>query len=380
MRARTESGWGLPPRQTSPFTAASSGNVSVNRKNARCDSGTSTFYSHIRHADMELIRLENITKTYRLGELDVPVLKGISLSVRRGEMVAIMGASGSGKTTLMNVLGCLDRPSSGQYWLDGQEMSCLTPNERAIVRTVKLGFVFQNFNLLPRTTAAQNVVMPLDYAAQSTASHDRRQLARTLLQRVGLRERCEHEPSQMSGGQQQRVAVARALVNRPALLLADEPTGNLDSSTSVEILEMFQKLNSEGITVVLVTHDPKVAAYAHRTIHVADGLIYERQSVESLDHQKNSLSSQAYCGTTRVSRPSADNGNGHLPITVARTDSRRRRAEDPGTASSTALASMTVTHGTKSRPSRARATTVQVHPLQHAAESRPRRAQRPARS
>ncbi len=301
---------------------------------------------------MELIRLENITKTYRLGEIDVPVLKGISLSVRRGEMVALMGASGSGKTTLMNILGCLDRPSSGQYWLDGQEMSCLTPNERAMVRTVKLGFVFQNFNLLPRTTAAQNVVMPLDYAVQSTAAHDRRQLARTLLQRVGLEERCEHEPSQMSGGQQQRVAIARALVNRPALLLADEPTGNLDSSTSVEILEMFQKLNSEGITVVLVTHDPKVAAYAHRTILVADGLIYERQSVEAPDHQEDRRLSQSQCGTTRVSLPLAVNGNGHSPTTVARTNSRRRRAANPGSVSSTTIASMTVTHGTKIRPSR----------------------------
>ena len=222
---------------------------------------------------MDLIRLEDITKTYHVGEVDVPVLKGITLSIARGEMVALMGASGSGKTTLMNILGCLDRPTSGCYWLDGQEMSDLTPNQRALVRTAKLGFVFQSFNLLPRTTAAQNVVMPLDYATHRPAGGDARRRARMLLKEVGLADRSEHEPSQMSGGQQQRVAIARSLVNHPALVLADEPTGNLDSHTSVEILEMFQQLNAEGITVILVTHDPKVAAYAHRTIRIADGLI-----------------------------------------------------------------------------------------------------------
>ena len=222
---------------------------------------------------MELIRLENITKTYHLGEVDVPVLKGISLSISQGEMVALMGASGSGKTTLMNILGCLDRPSSGQYWLDGEEMSRFSPNQRALVRTAKLGFVFQSFNLLPRTTATQNVVMPLDYAPHRPAASEARRLARALLERVGLAERAEHEPSQMSGGQMQRVAIARSLVNQPSLLLADEPTGNLDSHTSVEILQMFQQLNAQGITVILVTHDPKVAAFASRTIRIADGLI-----------------------------------------------------------------------------------------------------------
>ncbi|MEN6404925.1 MAG: ABC transporter permease [Thermoguttaceae bacterium] len=222
---------------------------------------------------MELIRLENITKTYHLGEVDVPVLRGISLSIARGEMVALMGASGSGKTTLMNILGCLDRPSDGRYWLDGQEMSRLTPNQRAMVRTDKLGFVFQNFNLLPRTKAIQNVLMPLDYAPRHAAGSESRQWAKRLLERVGIAERANHEPSQMSGGQQQRVAIARALVNRPALVLADEPTGNLDSHTSVEILRMFQELNAEGITVVLVTHDANVAAYAHRTIRIVDGQI-----------------------------------------------------------------------------------------------------------
>jgi macrolide transport system ATP-binding/permease protein len=188
-------------------------------------------------------------------------------------MVALMGASGSGKTTLMNILGCLDRPSSGAYWFDGQEMSQLTPNERALVRTSKLGFVFQSFNLLPRTTALANVVMPLEYAPRRVARSSAEELAHSLLERVGLAERVEHEPSQMSGGQQQRVAIARSLVNRPALLLADEPTGNLDSHTSVEILRMFQRLNGEGITVILVTHDPHVASFAHRTIRISDGLI-----------------------------------------------------------------------------------------------------------
>ena len=224
---------------------------------------------------MSLLRLENITKTYQLGEIDVPVLKGISFTVERGELVALMGASGSGKSTLMNVLGCLDRPTSGKYWLDGQEISGLSPNERAIVRTAKLGFVFQSFNLLPRTTAVNNVLMPLDYSPTAPAIRDALERSHALLMRVGLGDRLEHVPSQMSGGQQQRVAIARALVNQPALLLADEPTGNLDSQTSVEILEMFQQLNAAGLTVMLVTHDPKVAAYADRVIRVVDGLIVE---------------------------------------------------------------------------------------------------------
>jgi macrolide transport system ATP-binding/permease protein len=222
---------------------------------------------------MELIRLEDIYKTYHLGEIDVPVLRGISLSIARGEMVALMGASGSGKTTLMNILGCLDHPSSGKFWFDGQEMSRLTPNQRALVRTEKLGFVFQSFNLLPRTTALHNVVMPLDYSPHRPTNAAAHRLGTELLERVGVNDRAHHEPSQMSGGQQQRVAIARSLVNRPALVLADEPTGNLDSHTSVEILRMFQRLNAEGITVVLVTHDPKVAGYAHRIIHIRDGQI-----------------------------------------------------------------------------------------------------------
>lgn len=222
---------------------------------------------------MELIRLADICKTYHLGEVEVPVLRGISLTIHRGEMVALMGASGSGKTTLMNILGCLDHASSGKYFLDGQDVSRLTPNQRALVRTEKLGFVFQNFNLLARTTALQNVTMPLDYTLRRCPGDEASQRAHDLLQRVGLTDRIHHVPSQMSGGQQQRVAIGRALVNRPALLLADEPTGNLDSHTSIEILKMFQQLHADGITVVLVTHDPNVAAYADRVIRIADGVI-----------------------------------------------------------------------------------------------------------
>ena len=241
---------------------------------------------------MELIRLEDIYKTYHLGEVDVPVLKGISLSIARGEMVALMGASGSGKTTLMNILGCLDHPSSGKFWLDGQEMSGLTPNQRALVRTTKIGFVFQSFNLLPRTSALQNVIMPLDYNPERPVTSEAKRLANELLDRVGLADRIDHEPSQMSGGQQQRVAIARSLVNQPPLLLADEPTGNLDSHTSVEILQMFQQLNAEGITVILVTHDPKVAAYAHRTIIISDGLVEN----DSLNHSGNGDGRQSPSG------------------------------------------------------------------------------------
>ncbi len=264
---------------------------------------------------MELIRLEDITKTYHLGEIDVPVLKGISLTIERGEMVALMGASGSGKTTLMNILGCLDRPSSGEYWLDGQEMSQFTPNQRALVRTAKLGFVFQSFNLLPRTSAVQQVIMPLDYSPQRPHSAESLRLAHVLLDRVGLADRTDHEPSQMSGGQQQRVAIARSLVNRPALLLADEPTGNLDSHTSVEILRMFQQLNADGITVILVTHDPKVAAFAHRTIRLGDGLVEG-------DDRRESVASDMEHGTPAIlidERPGGNgscNGNGHAaPVT-----------------------------------------------------------------
>ena len=221
---------------------------------------------------MEFIELHDVEKTYHVGEVEVPVLKGISLSVRRGELVALTGASGSGKSTLMNILGCLDRPSRGQYWLDGQEVSRLSPEQRALLRNRKLGFVFQNFNLLPRTSALENVAMPLAYTQSHLSAGEGRERARKLLERLGLTGRLEHQPSQLSGGQQQRVAIARALVNTPQLLFADEPTGNLDSKSSAEILQMFQQLNREdGLTVIVVTHEPDVARYAQRVVHLKDG-------------------------------------------------------------------------------------------------------------
>jgi ABC-type lipoprotein export system ATPase subunit len=223
---------------------------------------------------MNLIDLRDITKTYHVGEIDVPVLKGISLKIERGEMVALMGSSGSGKTTLMNILGCLDRPTSGEYWLDDEEVSRLSSDVRAWVRNRKIGFVFQSFNLLPRTTAIEQVMMPLSYTAEHLSDREARKRATELLARVGLADRMDHEPSQLSGGQQQRVAIARALINHPPLLFADEPTGNLDSRTSAEMLEMFQRLNEEEkITIILVTHDANVGRAARRIIWMKDGLI-----------------------------------------------------------------------------------------------------------
>jgi len=222
---------------------------------------------------MELIELHNIYKTYYLGEIDVPVLKGVSLTVARGEFVALMGTSGSGKTTLMNILGCLDRPSSGGYWLDGQDVTELSPDERAKLRNQNLGFVFQTFNLLPRTNALENVIMPLSYNGVNLSDQEARHQGEALLQRVGLGDRLDHEPSQLSGGQQQRVAIARALVNHPSVLFADEPTGNLDSKTSEEMLGLFQQLNEEGVTIILVTHDENVARIAKRVIRIHDGMV-----------------------------------------------------------------------------------------------------------
>lgn len=231
---------------------------------------------------MHLIELKNIYKTYHVGELDLPVLKGISLSIERGELVALMGASGSGKSTLMNILGCLDHPTSGEYWLDGQEVSKLSSDGRALLRNHKIGFVFQNFNLLPRTTALENVMLPLSYTIEGMSDRETRSRAMELIDRVGLADRFHHEPSQLSGGQQQRVAIARALVNRPSLLFADEPTGNLDSHTSQDVLSMFQQLNQEdGITIILVTHDPGVARHAKRIIGISDGVIVDGAALQA---------------------------------------------------------------------------------------------------
>ena len=223
---------------------------------------------------MELITLRSIEKTYQMGDIAVPVLKGISLAIRQGELIALTGSSGSGKSTLMNILGCLDRPTAGEYWLDGHETSQLSADERATLRNRKLGFVFQSFNLLARTSAIENVAMPLAYTVENLSEREARGRAAEMLGRVGMADRLNHLPSQLSGGQQQRVAIARALINHPPVLFADEPTGNLDSRTSEEVLQMFERLNSEdGITIIMVTHDPKVAGHARRVIRIEDGLI-----------------------------------------------------------------------------------------------------------
>ena len=219
-----------------------------------------------------VIRLENVYKTYDLGEVQVHALRGVSLEIHAGEFVAVMGASGSGKSTLMNILGCLDKPTKGHYYLDGVDVSGMDKSELARIRNHKLGFVFQGFNLLSRTSALENVELPTIYAGISLEERENR--AKESLARVGLAERSHHHPSQLSGGQQQRVAIARALVNRPAILLADEPTGNLDSRTSVEIMDILQSLNRDsGLTVALVTHEPDIAQYAKRDFGTVTGKI-----------------------------------------------------------------------------------------------------------
>jgi macrolide transport system ATP-binding/permease protein len=230
---------------------------------------------------MEIVRLENIFKSYRRGDLEIPVLQHISLKIDSGEFVALLGASGSGKSTLMNILGCLDRPTSGTYWFDGVEISSLTADERARIRNTKIGFVFQNFNLLPRANAVENVRMPLDYSPKHPTEAQATKRAMEMLDRVGLEERLDHEPAQLSGGQQQRVAIARSLINHPRVLLADEPTGNLDSHTSEDVLRMLQQLNEEErLTILIVTHDENVARHAHRIIRIVDGTIVEESAHE----------------------------------------------------------------------------------------------------
>ena len=220
-----------------------------------------------------IIQLRDLSKTYSTGDVDVKAVRAVNLEIQRGEFVAIMGASGSGKSTLMNMLGCLDQPTGGNYLLDGIAVAGLDRKKLAILRNKKLGFVFQSFNLLARTSALENVELPIFYSQPLVSLRERRQRAVQALQRVGLGERMGHHPSQLSGGQQQRIAIARALVNNPELVLADEPTGNLDTRTSIEIMGFFQELNNTGITIIMVTHELDIAAYCKRVVVMRDGLI-----------------------------------------------------------------------------------------------------------
>jgi putative ABC transport system ATP-binding protein len=228
-----------------------------------------------------VIKLEAMRKTYHTGEVDVHAVQGISLEILPGEFVAIMGASGSGKSTLMNLIGCLDRPTSGRFDLDGIDISTLDRNALAEIRNRKIGFVFQGFNLLSRTSALENVEMPMLYNRRRIQSHEQRERALHALELVGLGSRADHHPNQLSGGQQQRVAIARALVNQPALLLADEPTGNLDSQTSIEIMGVFQTLNDQGITIIMVTHELDIARYTKRTVVLRDGRVVTDEAVQN---------------------------------------------------------------------------------------------------
>ena len=230
----------------------------------------------------EVITLRNITRDFPLGTEIVKVLKGISLSVKRGQYVALMGPSGSGKSTLMNLLGCLDTPTSGEYILNGHDVSSLEDSELAEIRNKEVGFVFQTFNLLPRITALQNVALPMIYAGVGLSERMRR--AEEALVSVGLANRMEHRPNQLSGGQRQRVAIARALVNHPSIILADEPTGNLDSKTSIEIMQLFQKIYEQGNTIIIVTHEEDIAEHAHRIIRLRDGQIYADEPNEHIRH------------------------------------------------------------------------------------------------
>ena len=233
-------------------------------------------------ADAPLIRVEDLRKSYVVGDVTVHALRGVNLALARGTFLAVVGASGSGKSTFMNILGLLDQPTSGHYWLAGEDVSGFDRDRRAILRNRTIGFVFQSFNLLPRTSALENVELPLLYNGKHWPLPERHRRSRALLEMVGLGERLDHTPSQLSGGQQQRVAIARALVNEPGLILADEPTGNLDSRTSVEIMEILQRLNREtGVTVVLITHEPDIAQYAERMVAFRDGKVVKDVRVEN---------------------------------------------------------------------------------------------------
>ncbi len=220
-----------------------------------------------------MIEMQGITKAYRLGDSTVPVLKGIDLTIKAGEFIAIVGTSGSGKSTLMNIIGCLDRPTTGNYYFEGKNLTTFSNDELAYIRNQRLGFVFQQFNLLSRSTALENVMLPMIYA--NVSKPKRQQRATRTLARVGLADRLSNRPSQLSGGQQQRVAIARALINHPALVLADEPTGALDTKTSQEVMDLLTELNQQGITIAIVTHEPDIAAQTQRIIHLQDGLVVE---------------------------------------------------------------------------------------------------------
>jgi putative ABC transport system ATP-binding protein len=237
--------------------------------------------NHLKEVFMEdwVIDVRDLKKIYRMGEVDVPALGGVTFKIQRGDVVAIMGPSGSGKSTLMNLIGCLDRPTSGDYYLDGEAVATLNDNQLSSIRNRKVGFVFQSFNLLPRSSALDNVEIPLRYAGKTKGCA---QKARELLIKVGLEDRVKHKPSELSGGQQQRVAIARALANNPAIILADEPTGNLDSHSGTEIIDLLLELNRDcGTTLIIVTHDPRIGANAHRIIRLKDGLLEEPEVVEN---------------------------------------------------------------------------------------------------